>query len=149
MRYCLQITKALAQDDLSVVIEPSNDIEALDIIRDLKDSADDGWRMIPMRQGAVSAEEDIENYTLRDGSKAKLHTRLQSSGSVTQYDTIAEAVTAIDALGASDGFLLIDEGADSRVIYERPSLWISGDDIDDTAKNKRVNSHGRSEADRI
>lgn len=145
-KYLLQITKALAQNDLVLEIEPSDDIEALDLVRDLKDSADDGWRMLPMRSGLVSDEADIASYVLREGAKAELHTYEQSSGSVMQYDSIADALIEINVLNASDGFMLIDELGDSRVIYHRPSLWIS-DESD--APHKRVNNHGRSDADRI
>lgn len=164
MKYLLQITKALAANDVHVIIEPKNDIEALDIVRDLKDSADDGWRMIPMRAGLVEDEVDIETYELRTRTyydeeleqdvtvtaKAELHTTTESSGSMVQYDTLAEAVTAIGLLDDSDGFMLVDDydqQPKSKVVYHRPSLWKAEGEF--IYSNGRLNNHSRTENDRI
>ena len=148
-RYRLQIVKAESQNDIDIIVDPSDSIAALDIIRDLKDSADDGWRLIIMRIGQVSSEEDIESYTLREDSKAELHVQSQNSFSVNQYNTLAEAISVIDSLNTSDGFLLIDEGADSLIVYERPTLWKTADISDNGMAHYRKNSHGRTGDDII
>ena len=161
-KFTLQITKADRANDLIVTIKPANTTESLDLIRDLKDSANDGWRMIPQREGVVDDEVDIANYSLRSvdtvdeegnpvtvTAKAELHVHGESSGSNTQYDTLAEAVAVIDSLDNSDGFLLIDEfQGNSLIVYHRPQLWITAD-AEDSSISKRLNSHGRVDTDRI
>jgi len=162
MKYTIQLTKALRADDIVMIIDPKNDVEALDIVQDLKDSSDDGWRMISMRTGQVDGEDDVPGYALRTRTyydeelgedvtvtaKAELHT---STGVNTQYDTVAEAVTVINTLDASDGFLLIDEydqQPKSMIVYERPNLF--KDEEGNLLKtNGRVNNHGREDTDRI
>ena len=158
-KFTLQITKALSADDMVLTINPANETEALDLIRDFKDSADDGWRMIPQRDGAVADEENISSYTLRSvdaideegnpitvTAKAELHTSTENGGSNVQYDTLAEAITAIDALNASDGFLLIDEfQGNSLIVYDKPKLWKD----EEINGQYRVNGHGREDFDRI
>lgn len=163
MKYLLQITKALAADDVHVIIEPKNDIEALDIVRDLKDSSDDGWRLVKIREGLVDSQADIANYVLRSRTffdelleqdvtitaKAELHVSTQNDSSLTQYDTIAEAFGAIEALHDSDGYVLVDEFENnSKVIYEHTSLW-KNEDGSFNKTHGRLNNHGRDDVDRI
>jgi hypothetical protein len=63
---------------------------------------------------------DIDDNPITVSAKAQLNG--------VDYETLDEARTTIDALGASEGYTLIDEGKDSQVIESRPSLV--GDEID-------------------
>jgi len=61
MKYVLQITKDVRENDLVFNDYPLTELEAIDLVQDNKTSVDDGWRLIRLRTGVVSYSREITN----------------------------------------------------------------------------------------
>jgi len=150
--YQLQVTAELSQND--IVRMDFDNVTGCVIYISQNVFTDDGYRIVEY-DDADMAE------TLRDGSKAVLRSYGNNNAySQTQYDTYAEAQTAIAALSPSDGYELIDleqpiGSAPSAIIQRRPALWNfnyannDGSTGGGSKIDQRVNGWGRTEQDRI
>ena len=168
MKYVLQITKDVRENDLVFNDYPLTELEAIDLVQDNKTSVDDGWRLIRLRTGVVSSSSEIPNYVLRSRevelfndetgeltgekevvtAKAELHTITKNSSNIIQCDNINDAWNIIQSLNPSDGYILIDEFENnSLVVYEHASLWKQEDGF--VKSHGRLNNHNRTDEDRI
>jgi len=168
MKYVLQITKDVRENDLIFNDYPLTELEAIDLVQDNKTSVDDGWRLIRLRTGVVSSSSEIPNYVLRSRevelfndetgeltgeketitAKAELHTITKNSSNIIQCDNINDAWNIIQSLNPSDGYILIDEFENnSLVVYEHASLWKQEDGF--VKSHGRLNNHNRTDEDRI
>lgn len=103
-------------------------------------TAGDGFRVLPYPNEPNLASP-------REGSTFQLQITTEIGPSFVEYATYNEAITAISELDESDGYTLIDDGEDSKILSCRPSLW--PDLIEQISIVQSKNIKGRTDKDRI
>jgi len=145
MIHLVEVTKANRVDDIYIEYDNLND--AL-IYLSQNHFASNGYRIICYSSPEIT--------TLRAGSKAQLMSYKESENTTVEYDTIALAQVAIDALADSDGYDLVDleqpiGSASSILLSRRCSLH--RDSSDELANAEvcasRENGHLRTDMDRF